>query len=57
METQQTSVERLSSGVVKLFWIWHGKIIQVEMFIFPHQSGVLFFFLKDEGIAGSGSVD
>lgn len=25
METQQTSVERLSSGVVKLYWIWHGN--------------------------------
>lgn len=25
--TRQTSVERLFSGVVKLYWIWHGKNI------------------------------
>lgn len=26
MGTQPTNVGRLSTGVVKLCWIWHGKI-------------------------------
>lgn len=29
METQQMSVERLSTGAVKLCWIWLGKLVNL----------------------------
>ena len=32
MGTQPKSVARLSTGVVKLCWIWHGKISLESLF-------------------------
>lgn len=32
MVTQQTSVARLFSGVVKPCWIWHGKVLRYFAF-------------------------
>lgn len=41
MGTQQMSVERLSSGVVKLCWSWHGKMFS---FVFRVIHVVFCFF-------------
>lgn len=35
MGTQLMSVEKLSSGVVKLCWIWHGKIVKIRILFLP----------------------
>lgn len=56
MGTQQMSVERLSSGVVKLCWIWHGKIVKIRiLFLPPFSHDALFDKYRNRSIACSSS--
>lgn len=50
METQQTSVERLSSGVVKRCWIWHGKLISLKSIVYRNR--IIAYFRLVLGYAG-----